>query len=245
MAIFNVTNSERPNLPPTQVGDVQIDLDYNELYEFTSTILVTETDPVYSDPENDQPLDIRILTLPNIGLLTYDGLPVSAGQDIPYDSISLLNYQADPLELLGYSDDACTFNISDVGSESFGAITPGVITFKVSAQVNLPPSAVGDNSITIPWASYHSYTVNDFTDDTTPPYSDPELDPAENLRILSLPSDGLLIYNGIPCFVNQVVSFNDISLGLLSYVAENTILSAYSTTWDFAIADSGSGQFTS
>jgi len=248
MAIFNVTNSGQGNLPPTQVGDITINLDYaDEEHEFTIADFTTVTTPVYSDPEGDGVETVKILTLPTTGTLYLSGVPVNVNDEITLADIVAgnLTYDIDLLETGGYTDSTMTFNIADDGSSSYGAITPGVVTFVVGAEINLPPDVVGDETIAVTYAATYVYTAADFTTNTTPAYNDPEADAAEDLKILSLPASGSLKYNGAPCSVNQIVSFADITAGLLQYTADNGTLIAHTDPWNFAIADAGSGTFSS
>jgi hypothetical protein len=82
-----------------------------------------------------------------------------------------------------------------------------------------------------------------FTTNTVPPYSDPEGDAALNLKVLTLPTIGLLKYNAINVTLNQIIPFSGIDSGLLIYVPDNTNLNAYNASFTFQIADAGSGIF--
>lgn len=116
-------------------------------------------------------------------------------------------------------------------------------TVSTDSYANQPPTSVGDGSENTTYGTTLVYTRDMFTTNTVPPYSDPEGDAALNLKITSLPSIGELQYNTASVVLNQIVSFADIDSGLLTYVPDNNNQSAYSATFDFQIADAGSGIF--
>lgn len=114
-----------------------------------------------------------------------------------------------------------------------------------NAQENLPPTEIGDGSKTINYSSTLTFTRADFTSNTTPPYSDPEGDAASLLKILSLPGRGTIKLNNVNVTVNQIISFDDIDAGLLTYESDPSITNQNTEGFTFAIADEGSSQFTS
>jgi len=117
-------------------------------------------------------------------------------------------------------------------------------TITVDSYENQPASEVGDGSATTTYGTPIVYTRAMFTTNTIPPYSDPEGDAALNLKILSLPVEGLLKLNAINVTLNQIISFTNIDSGLFTYVPNDANSNAYSDTFSFSIADAGSGIFT-
>jgi len=117
-------------------------------------------------------------------------------------------------------------------------------TIIVDEYVNQPASEVGDGSATINYGETLVYTRAMFTTNTTPPYADPEGDAALNLKVLSLPIAGLLKLSGVNITINQIIPFTSIDSGLMTYVPDGTVLTAYNTSFTFSIADAGSGQYT-
>ena len=119
-------------------------------------------------------------------------------------------------------------------------------TFSINsgAYINQPPSAVGDFSTTIDNRTTETLTSAMFTTGTTPPYSDPEGDVADAVRIDTLPSLGILIYDSTNVTVGQIISIADIELGLLVYESpkQDTIAN---DSFTFSVRDVGSLQFTS
>jgi len=121
-------------------------------------------------------------------------------------------------------------------------------TFTVTTQeqTNQPPSQVGNGSAVTDYGVTYTFTVADFTTNTSPVYADPEGDAASQLRIITnLPATGELQLNGVPVTLNQVIDFADISAGLFTFVPDAATTSAYVDTFDFEISDSGSGVFVS
>lgn len=249
MALFNITNDGYVNLPPTVVGDITINITYSlGVHIFTIADFTTGTTPQYSDPENDGVLTVKIISLPLTGQLNLSGVPVTAGDDITLADIMAGNliYDIDEFETDGYTDTNMTFNIADDGSLTYGAITAGIVTFVVEADINLPPDNVGDKTINLNYTVSHVFTRANLTTETTPVYSDPEGDAEQSVKILSLPNIGSLSVNGLSATVNQVVPFTTIDSGFFIYNQSGLISNTgFTTSFDFAISDAGSGQFTS
>lgn len=246
MAIFAITTNAAVNQPPNQIGNKTLNLDYNELYIFTLANFTNGTLPPYQDPEGDPAEQIKILTLPTVGTLSFNSGPVISGDELDLTDITagLLTYQCDPADLDGYVDNTFTFDLSDSGSNTFSGLTPGIITFNVAEKINLPPSAVGDNSLVTDYGQTITFTVANFTTETTPVYADPEGDAAECLKVTSLPTEGVLELNSTPVTVNQEILFSDIALGLFTFVPNNANFNTYGVNFNFAIKDIGSGQYT-
>lgn len=118
-------------------------------------------------------------------------------------------------------------------------------TINVNEAVNEPP-VVGDGERTTNYGENVTLTRADFTTNTTPPYYDPEGDLPLTLRIDSLPAGGVLKLNGVDVVVNQEIDFiTEIDNNLLTYTPDLNSAEAHSVVFQFAIADAGSGIFTS
>jgi len=76
-----------------------------------------------------------------------------------------------------------------------------------------------------------------------PPYEDPEGDAASMLLIESLPIYGVLLLNGIRVYVDQEISFTDITSGLFTYVNSNLEEKGINEEFNFKISDAGSGEY--
>lgn len=241
MAVFNITVQAKGNLPPSQIGDNFIKiLGTGDPYRLRLEDFTTETNPIYIDPENDPVSLVKITTLVDTGGLELDSVPVVLNQEITVLDIGegLLRYL--PLISANYMA-TFSFDLADEGSNTFSGLTPGVISIKVAEQENLPPSVVDDGSTTVAYAETVIFTGAMFQNN----YADPEADPAFELKILTLPVLGALMFDGEPMVINQVILFEDIDNDLFTYIPDLVDIDGDLQTFTFAIADSGSGQFTS
>lgn len=116
-------------------------------------------------------------------------------------------------------------------------------TISVDSYENQPATSVGDGAESTDHGATLVYDRAMFTTNTVPPYADPEGDAALNLKVTSLPVNGLLKLNGTDVTLNQIISFADIDSGLFTYVPDSGITSAYDASFSFQIADAGSGIF--
>lgn len=115
----------------------------------------------------------------------------------------------------------------------------------IGSYVNQPPT-IGDGTQTTNYGVPITLTRADFTDNTTPPYFDPEGDLPLNLKVTSLPAEGLLKVNGIDVAVNQEISFvSEIDANLFTYTPNNANTSAHAVAFNFEISDLGSTTYTS
>lgn len=245
MAQFSLTTNAAINQPPSAIGAKQIFIDYNELYVITVADVTTNTIPVYADPEGDAMENFKVLTLPTTGTLTYNSVASIIGDEYPSTGIDsgLLTFQADPGTTTQYVDAGLTFDLSDVGSSTYSGLNDGFLTFNVAAEVNQPPSVVGDGTASTAWGETIIFTRAMLTSSLTPAYSDPEGDAALNLLIQTVPGSGEMQLNGIVLGNNSVVSFSDIDDGLLTFVPNNTVIIQDDTGFTFQIADTGSGTY--
>lgn len=120
MATFRINTSARANQPPSNVGDQNITIAYNTVETLTAAMFTTATTAPYADPENDPAYKVKILTLPNAGVLRFNSVNVTAGQEILISQISqgLLSYHSDSAQTTGYTT-LFTFAVSDTGSQQF------------------------------------------------------------------------------------------------------------------------------
>jgi hypothetical protein len=243
MAIFTMNVAALVNLPPSIIGDNTINIpDADTDYVFTLDDFTTGTNPQYVDPEDDALEAVKITTLESSGDLLLSGAPVTLNQEISSADIVAGNLTYDATAGGDYTA-TFQFDISDVGSNTFSGLTPGIMTLEVAADANQPPSNVGDGSTNVPYGQTITFTRAMLTTETIPPYADPEGDDAFKLKILSLPLLGLLLINGTEVSVNQVILFSDIDLELLTYVPDLDDKDGDVQPFSFAIADEVSGIF--
>lgn len=245
MAQFSINIGAKENQAPDVIGNLSITLEYQEDYIFNTNDFTSNTLPQYHHPQGYSASTLKVLTLPVEGDLQLNGVSVSANDEIPFTSITSgdLVYFSNDSVTSEYTDEF-TFTLADSVSNLFSADS-GIVTITRLESPNKPPSEVGDGEATIDYGETLVFTRAMFTSATTPPYSDPEGDAALNLRIDSLPVDGNIRLNGVNVTVNQIIAFEDIDDGLLTYVPDLADTDGDIENFTFSIADSGSGQFVS
>ena len=240
--LYTITNSGLQNGRPTQIGANALSIAFGATHVFTLANFTTETTPSYSDPEDDALSIIKILTLPSTGTLRLNGVGISLGAQITSGQISTgnLTYVS-----AGFGSFIFQFDAADVGSNSLSGLSTGLITMTVQKQVNLPPSIIGDNTFVLNHAQSKTFTLADFTSGTTPAYVDPEGDPASLVKVLTLPANGNLVFNGSNVITNQEFTVSEIASGYLTYEPDILVETLQNLSFDFAVADLGSGTFSS
>tara|TARA_R110000822_G_scaffold227017_1_gene359636 strand:+ start:9945 stop:10688 length:744 start_codon:yes stop_codon:yes gene_type:complete len=243
--LYTITNTGLSNGRPIAVGANTISILNRTTHIFTIANFTTETSPVYSDPEGDALSYIKILQLPVNGILKLSGVNVNLNQIIISANISAgnLTYVSNAVDP-SYSE-IFKFDVADVGSQSLSGLTTGIITMSVAAIVNSAPTCVGDNTIPKSYNETHVFTVANFTSETSPIYADPDGDAAYAVKVLTLPTDGDLYFNGVLVSVNQEILMTEVTAGLLTYVPDPLILIAQSLPFNFALSDVGSKTFIS
>jgi|TARA_R110000765_G_scaffold386102_1_gene478001 hypothetical protein len=239
--IISITTSALLNSRPSAIGSNSISIDYGDGYTFTLADFTTDTSPVYADPEDDDLSYVYIKTLPNAGELHLNGTAVLIGDEIASGDISTSNfvYIADSLYNEGTSV-SFTFDIADQGSSTVSGLDDGVMTIVIDSEVNNPPSSISDNSLTAEYSDSITFTSANFQVG----YVDPEGDAAYSIKVLSLPMSGELRLDGIAVSVNQEILFTIIDSSYFVYVPDTSVLTAVDYSFDFAVSDEGSKDFT-
>jgi hypothetical protein len=112
--VINLTMNAVTNLPPSAVGDNEIDLAYGISNTFTRAQFTSGTTPPYSDPEGDFAFLLKVLSLPLDGDLKLDGVLCTINQEILFADIdSGLLVWSPNLELTGLQDFEFRFAIAD------------------------------------------------------------------------------------------------------------------------------------
>tara|TARA_R110000850_G_scaffold90138_2_gene192318 strand:- start:24367 stop:25107 length:741 start_codon:yes stop_codon:yes gene_type:complete len=244
--LYTITNSGVQNGRPTSVGTINISIAYAALYQYGIADFTTSTTPVYSDPENDPLSYIKVVTLPALGILSVSGVPLGVGAIVGSGAITAGNFKYEALQsgsVTGYSS-SWSFDVADTGSNSLSGLTTGLVTMTVAESINLAPDVVGNRTEVLDYAESLVFSGAMFTTGTTPAYNDPEGDPAQSVKILDLPADGTLVFNGVDVVANQVVSIAEINLGYLIFNPNLATTTLQSLTFNFSVSDSGSGLFT-
>ena len=239
---ITINVSAEANLPPDIIGNKFIIIDYGNDYSFDKNDFTTGTTPPYHDPEGDNMESIKILTLPSIGSLELSSVPVSVNDIISESNITNLDYISDTGTTVSYIDNF-TYTASDVGSSTFSSEI-GTVYITVNAYINQPPT-IGDLTKNLDYGESWIITLAELTTGTTPAYSDPEGDAAEFVKLVVLPTSGTLKLDGITCVLNQIISVDDINNNLLTYEPNLAETSGDTDSFEFKIADEGSGEYSS
>ncbi len=249
--IISITSDKNINGRPSDSGYNIIELDNREIHTYTISNFTTETIPQYADPEGDPLSYIKVKSLPAFGRLVINDPVFNISRDVVLDEIIYVadissgnfRYLSDQVDN-SYTD-TWYFDVADIGSQTLGGFQNSYIQSNVAQVINNPPDVVGDSSRTTDYGVSVVFRASNFTSETSPQYNDPEGDAPYKLKILDLPSSGVLLYNGLNATVNQEILFSEIEAGYLVYVPDNILTSSYSVSFNFAISDSGSQQFTS
>lgn len=239
--IISITTSALVNSRPSAIGANSISMGYGNTYTFTLADFTTDTTPEYADPENDELSFVYIATLPKTGELQLSGVSVSIGDEISSGDISTGNFTfvADSNTTNEYSA-SFEFDIADQGSSTVSGLDDGVMTLVVAAEPNDPPSSISDNSLTVSHGDSITFTSANFQVG----YVDPEGDAAYAVKILSLPSAGELQLDGVAVTVNQEIPFTEIASSYLVYIPDTSVTTAVDYSFEFAVSDEGSKEYT-
>tara|TARA_R110002050_G_scaffold300046_1_gene467484 strand:+ start:87 stop:830 length:744 start_codon:yes stop_codon:yes gene_type:complete len=114
-----------------------------------------------------------------------------------------------------------------------------IYTITNGGLANGRPSSIGSNSIDVDNRVEYSFTIENFTTETSPPYSDPEDDDMSYIKILTLPVLGTIRLNGSLVLAGQIIQAGSLSTGNLKYICSDQDL-GYSESFSFDVADTGS-----
>jgi hypothetical protein len=221
----------------------QIKMNYNikvgESFSFSKEAFTNG----FSDIDGDNPCEVLILSLPdeNVSQLNYNGKKVIVGDCFPINNSNLLTFFRKKNTAINTS---FNFKISDNNQNKLYSNMAKVL-ITIAAHINLPPSQVGDLTVSINHGSIRTFTKADFTTGLNPPYKDPEGDQPSKLKILGLTASGKLKLNGVDVIINQEIDFSSIESGLFIYSSDTSNTQLINTEFDFSISDTGSGKFTS
>lgn len=170
----------------------------------------------FSDPDSDSYLKTRIEQLPDIGVVMFDGAPITAGFEFNLTDVGRLTYGFEAGytvadggycitgdKCYGKSRIAFTFKTSD---DSAATLYSNLATFSFSLSTGNTAPTVSDNTATLVDVTY-TFGTGDFTKD----FTDPEGDSYKNVRLKVLPTLGELQFNGTPVTVDQIVPVVDIA----------------------------------
>jgi hypothetical protein len=118
------------------------------------------------------------------------------------------------------------------------------MTLEISTQFSRPPSQSGWLSIAMAYGASHTFTVANFTTETTPEYvADGAL---SHVKVSTLPAQGALLLSSVAVTVDQEISATDISAGNLVYTSNTISTAEYNDgNMTFLVSDVVSGLYNS
>lgn len=119
-----------------------------------------------------------------------------------------------------------------------------VFTVTINSYDNLPPNQIGNKEIGLTYNQTYIFAETDFTE-TVPSYSDPEGDSVSIVKIVTIPTQGVLYLSGVPVVALDEIPIVSITGGLLTYEADAANENGYTNSeLTFDLADSGSSTFS-
>ncbi len=174
----------------------------------------------FGDPDGNQLANVIIDTLPGLGTLTLNGVPVTAGQAIAASDIvaAKLVYVPEP-NGNGANYASFTFHVQDDGGTSDGGVDTSVTANTFTIDVNPVNDAPSGADAGVPLALGATYVLAaaDFG------FADGDGDHLLAVTLTTLPTGGTLLLDGAAVTAGQSVSAADIDAGKLTYVADNIV----------------------
>ena len=169
----------------------------------------------FSDVDGNALLAVKITTIPGAGILTLNGVAVTAGQMVSAADIAAGKLQFTPAANAngtGYA--SFTFQVQDDGGTANGGVdtdlTPRTMTVNVTS-VNDAPSGANKTVTTLEDTTY-VFTVGDFG------FSDAaDGNALLAVKITTIPGAGSLTLNGVAVTAGQTISVANITAGNLKF----------------------------
>ena len=210
--IFVAESNE--NLPPDLVGVITISLENTQTHTFLPSEFTTDTNPAYSDPEDDDAYAVKITSVPFYGAFYYGENELGLNKSVTIEDIrnGLLTYVTDTEQDSATSEDI-TFSVSDKGSYEF--TSGGVLTINVEEADNSYPIINDETNVYVALNSDYTFTRYDLI--TAAGYYDADGDAAESVRFTSLPSVGEIQLSNAAITTLQEITLDNVDSGLLIY----------------------------
>lgn len=269
MAELILKVSDKP-YPPESLGEVMVTVKVGQTITLTRQMLMTSSFPPYYQKQG-YPIfssmitgtgkdkanlcaefanDGSILKQPNFASIDIWGTPVGfkANNTMYNNDLDSTFFEANEVKIKGIAIGIdyvsfiarCVDNKNDFSDWSADI---GKLWINVVSATNQPPSAVGDGIQTFDIGLVKILTPAMFTTQTTPVYSDPENDPAYELKLTSLPAKGILTFNGLACKVGDIIPMSQIALGTFRFNDLGVFTFTQQTTFNFELNDMGSQIF--
>lgn len=228
-----VTIGDGGNVAPTLSGSAITVGEEAETFVFSFLSLFSG----YLDDSTGPPSSFVINTLPANGTLTYNGAAVVAGS-LLYDSTKLVYTRnsdvaySSSFTYSAYDDDIQVPLVSNIATCA--------ITVEEVLVVNLPPT-VGNTNIYEENRTTTTFSSADFTSLAIAPYSDPEGDSLDAIKVLSISAvnGGNYYYYGAIVTIGQIITKAELDAGAFYHTAADS--NAITTdTIEVAVRDTGS-----
>ncbi|MBD2365063.1 tandem-95 repeat protein [Anabaena minutissima FACHB-250] len=183
------------------VNDAPVISNINKSGNEDTVITFTSADftSAFSDVDGDSPSQIRINTLPNNGVLQLNGQAVATGQEIPANELDSLTFTPAP-----NFNGTVSFNWNASDGSTY-ANTSALVTIAI-APVNDAPVLSNINK------SGNEDAVITFTSaDFISAFSDVDGDSLNQIRINTLPSNGVLQLNGQAVVTGQEIPTSELN----------------------------------
>tara|TARA_R110002096_G_scaffold309403_4_gene504074 strand:- start:111536 stop:117409 length:5874 start_codon:yes stop_codon:yes gene_type:complete len=206
----------------TPVNDAPTSADDGAVIEEDASYVFTGDDFLFEDIDGDSLDHITIVDLPAEGELTFDGIAVESGDDIPASDIGLLVFTPDANE---NGDDYATFNFT----VNDGTDDSEQYTYSIDVTpVNDPPSTEDAEVVTVEDTDY-TFTVNDFA------FNDIDSNDMHHITIVDLPLEGTLYYDGVA--VDPGDDIETANIGLLVFRPDDDENGDDYATFNFTVND--------
>lgn len=200
---FNVTSYAAPTIEDSSVCLIQ-----GQTYQFTLDDITVG----YQDDDNGSPEKVKILSLPSLGQLLFNDIPVTINQEINVADIELLEYDSDE-SVHGRPYASFEYSLSSTSGHLFSE--------PVSMSISVNAIPIVDNSdITVEVEQ----SINFDDDYFISLFTDIDGDSAQLIKITTLPTKGTLKYQGIDVTLNQIIAINQLGDFNLVYTADDSLI---------------------
>ncbi|SOD13388.1 hypothetical protein SAMN06297358_1218, partial [Pedobacter xixiisoli] len=209
------------NITVTPVNDPPIVATITKTGSKNTNVPFTGSDFIskFTDIDGDALTKIRIESLPlaSEGVLMYNGSPVASGDEINVTDLSQLSFVPTP----NWSG-STSFNWNGFDGTTY-ATAPAAVNITLSDVNGIPSiqniTKSGPQNVTVP------FTAANFTDKFF------DIDGGlTKIQVLSLPTNGTLLLNGLPVAINQEI--NNADLGNISFVPNTNWTGSTVFSWN-------------
>lgn len=235
---FDNTNiiTRTGNTAPTVDGKT-IDLNGENMYSFTLNDFITNYQDNEGDPYNKvivyPPLSNTSINNSKLYYYTINGLiPITSPTELEQAKLSNLRYIHDVSKLNNPQEDinkeevndSFKFKISDISNYGSLYSENATITIINSAYQNNFPPIIGDITVYADNRVTTILTLDMFTNQMQPPYSDPENDDIDAIRIdYILPNgSGQFLFDNNPLQVGNVITKEQLESNLFIHIGADT-----------------------